>query len=566
MKKLYKYTLITLLISSTSSFLWAQAPQTKWVLNTDQSATSKTYVARESIKLQKGEGTNFSFKAETGKSFSAKIDPGLLFPPTTNTYALPNGTITTDPSRGGVVGSIPGQFSVSPSGGASYSIPIECPSGINGMQPNIALVYNSQGGIGIAGWGWNISGMSSISRTGSNLYNDGKVASPQLTTEDNLMLDGQRLILVSASGTNLTDGAKYRTEIETYSDISYKSINGYVCFEVKTKEGVTMEFGSSSDSYIHAQGSTVAITWLLTKVTDANGNYMTYSYGNDSANEEFWLDKINYTYNAAAGITSGANEIDFIYSTGRFDSQTSFIAGNKIKQSQLLQSVVTKTNSVAQRTYSFTYSIADGFYNKLTQIDETGNDGIKYNPTVIDWNKLNSTTTPSFDYTKYSSQLTLGTVINSAIFVDFNNDGYSDLMRPVFDPLTGQYYGWEIYRSTNNGQNFTINQTESNVNSDKFPFSGQYQLLPGDFNGDGISDILEVRSSSSYQTTTNNIDILLNIDGQLDRQNKTFSITGEGNSQFSFELGDFNADGNIDLLVKKNCGSTWTIYLYPINL
>jgi len=565
----YKLFILPILLSIWTTTIWAQTPQTTWELKTDESSATKNYVARESIKLQQGSTTNFHYKATTGKSFSAKIDAGLLFPPTTNTYATSDGTITTDPTKGGIVGSIPGQFGVGASGGASYTIPIECPAGINGMQPNVSLAYNSQGGNGIAGWGWSLSGMSSIGRTGSNLYNDGKTGVPQLTTDDNLTLDGQRLILVS--GAKLTDGAKYRTEIETYSDITYKSINGYVCFEVKTKEGVTMEFGSTANSYIHASGSTVAITWLLNKVTDANGNYMTYSYGNDTNNEEFWLDKINYTCNDAAGITTGANEIDFNYSTGRADSQTSYIAGTKIKQSQLLTTIVTKTNSVAQRTYSFTYSIADGFYNKLTQVDEKGNDGTKYNPTVIDWNKLNSTTTPDFGYTTSNTgvgSLNNYTLDKSMIFADFNNDGFVDVIRPKMGLLRDWVYvGWEIYQSVN-GQSFTTTPVQQEDWRYTHPFSGHYQLLPTDINGDGLPDIVEIQNSTdeSSHTSSGNIDVLLNVNGTLVRQNLQRAISGVAYETFSFEMGDFNGDGTPELIAKRINGSTNTIDMYSIDL
>lgn len=66
-------------------------------------------------------------------------------------------------SNGRVVGTLGGTVDISAMGGLLYSIPLELPSGINGMQPSLSITYNSQAGNGLMGWGWNLDGLSSFS-------------------------------------------------------------------------------------------------------------------------------------------------------------------------------------------------------------------------------------------------------------------------------------------------------------------------------------------------------------------------------------------------------------------
>src|SRR4030095_5870018 len=58
-----------------------------------------------------------------------------------------------------------GQFSVSESGAATYTIPLQLPPGSGGIQPQLALSYNSQSGNGLLGVGWSLSGLFALTRS-----------------------------------------------------------------------------------------------------------------------------------------------------------------------------------------------------------------------------------------------------------------------------------------------------------------------------------------------------------------------------------------------------------------
>lgn len=125
-----------------------------------------------------------------------------------------------------VVGAIGGSVDVSGLGGATYTIPIQVPEGLGGIQPNLAVSYNNQGGNGLLGWCWDLQGISCISRLGTTLYHDGKMSGVDFN-DDRFALDGQRLI--SISGSYGGNGTEYRTEMDGMAKIvSYSSsgING----------------------------------------------------------------------------------------------------------------------------------------------------------------------------------------------------------------------------------------------------------------------------------------------------------------------------------------------------
>lgn len=243
-------------------------------------------------------------------------------------------------------GTTPAQFSVSQSGAASYTVPIEVPPGINGIQPKLALVYNSQRANGLLGVGWSLSGLSAISRCPANVATDGFRAGIEVDVE-RFCLDGVRLIRTGSGSDESGDYVEFRTELESFTKVrAYGVIVGaedYSApdpdyFKAWTKAGLVKEYGEDPYS-VKGFGTgedSIVFSWGLNRIEDKNGNYLDIRYAANYATGEFYPEVINY----GASDNSAKWYVHFGYED-RTDIIKNHIAGRSLSITKRLSSLTT---------------------------------------------------------------------------------------------------------------------------------------------------------------------------------------------------------------------------------
>ncbi|MDD6209951.1 MAG: FG-GAP-like repeat-containing protein [Bacteroidales bacterium] len=490
-----KYIYLTLLLL-TAGTLYSYAADRIISLDADQKNLAGTYIARDTIFLL----PDYEFTGDTGKEMEAWIDETLITP---SNY-IPSGTlpnIYNRPLKDNLsVGTTAGTADVGPTGAATYSIPISVVPGTAGMQPNIGINYSSQSGSGLLGYGWNLSGLSSIQRIGKNFYNDGVSQEVKMTTEDNLVLDGQRLIKIS--GSNLQSNAKYRTEAESFKDITIKTINGNIYFEVKDKAGNIFEYGSTDDSNIKGDTlsgrggtPTIPMFWMLSKVTDLNGNYMTYTYERQKG--ELCLKNIAYAGNKSAGKGTYA-DVDFFYEARNDSNNIYAYRGNGFGKNLLLRKIKSSYQSKVLREYNFKYTY-DQVSTKLIEIEEFNGEGKRYNSTVVEWGapKINFGST----FPIKANAVDVEPQHKDNFFADFNGDGIIDLLVTQRRDDVSKDWG------SGSKANLYLGKRDVNEAGDGKPrvsyvfctsvdLNGARDLMFGDFDGDGLLDIIRITKGS----------------------------------------------------------------------
>ncbi len=416
------------------------------------------------------------------------------------------------------VGRIEGHADVTPTGAASYRIPIDVPKGYNGFAPSVDIVYNSQSGNDILGYGWNLSACSMIGRCGKNKYYDNEAAEVILQNSDNLMLDGRRLMLVS--GQNLINGSKYRLEDDPSTDIEFKEENGFQCFIVRTKDGIIKKYGASALSRVIV--SERILFWFLTSVTDNKGNSIDYSYIKPNGGNECYLEKIAYG-------NAGSVSIVFEYES-RFDGHSSYMVGQVFTMGKRLKSIKVYQGNLCVNKYSLDYEY-DGFYSKLSSITKYGKDDKEhYNPTLIEYGSTKNREEYQVQYSsKRNGQMTL--------FADYKGEGRSSLITyPVKDRYSESDYIWFYSYEEGLGMR-TFVKTDSIRLS-----SGFKNVILADVNGDGRKDVVMVIHAPDGTYRYNYY--------ESDGNDFKYNYRGFNESDFSAMAADFDGDGREEILVK----------------
>jgi RHS repeat-associated protein len=312
-----------------------------------------------------------------------------------------------------------GELSVSGTGTANYSLPIAVPSGVKNISPQVSLVYNSSSDNGMAGYGWVISGISSISRVSARMDIDGYTAGVNLTSEDKFSLDGQRLILKSGSyGAN---GAAYQTEnysnlkIESIGAISATGVSG-TCpeyFKVTFPDGTQVLYGSAAD----ARGVT---EWLIKKWKDPQGNFIEYTYSKDQNTS--YISKIVWGGNETQS-TGYSNTINFYYKT-RTRPEFAYVAGVKIVNTKILDRIEVLAGSSLFKKYVLTHQTITGNYQRTASVQEFNGAGEAANPVTFTYNDTPNT----FGSYTYEKSAALTDLKDIATTGDFDGDGKADVI------------------------------------------------------------------------------------------------------------------------------------------
>jgi len=453
-------------------------------------------------------------------------------------------------------GSIPFEESVSPTGGRIYSIPIATAAGWK-LTPSIALVYNSQSGNNIGGYGWGLSGLSEISVRNRNLYYDGTSVAGIYDSDDAVYsLDGMPLVQSEMGVADYTlSTARGRVLVRKYTTAAGK----VRYFSVLYPDGSSAIFESTNNT-------TPRSIYPITQYTDIEGNTISFTYINYDGC--YYVSNISYGSNA---------EISFTYST-RSDGPPYKYArsgGYFGYPKRLLKTITSKDGNETIFQYTLTHEVADGV-SLLKEFHCTSGTS-EVPPLLFEYGNAggNSGGTPSFPlvdqcfFQTYFQQHPDTTILYKRGRLIPGNQDDAIVTLPSFNNFSLRERRWSILQfgycerydsAYSPDQEILCNFAGYMYSSQRTILAGDgFQLIqPVDINGDGTDELVKINDwSSSAGVTTYKITIYT-FDTNCNYTSTAFTVTvndGTSNALFNnpaqsyYHFGNFRGDGSIQLLI-----------------
>ena len=274
-------------------------------------------------------------------------------------------------------------------GSNQLAYPIEVPPGRLGLTPSLSVRYDSAGGNGWMGLGWNITtpAITVDTRWGVPRYADA-------TETETYLLNGEQLTPVAHRGPPQARTAEkvFHTRVEgAFARIVRHGDNprNYT-WEVVDKAGTHTFYGGPNGEAILADDGGHGFEWAVREIRDSRGNFIRYRYatvddtgvapgadGGSQPGRDLYPTRITYTGN---GTAEGPYSVEFIRDRDlpedlRADKIIDARGGFKRVTADRLRRIDVKLNGGLIRGYDFAYAsgaFAKTLLTTITQLDDRG--------------------------------------------------------------------------------------------------------------------------------------------------------------------------------------------------
>ncbi|WP_109507300.1 SpvB/TcaC N-terminal domain-containing protein [Nocardioides speluncae] len=273
-------------------------------------------------------------------------------------------------------------------GDAELSYPLEVPPGRAGLEPELAVGYNSAAGGSWTGLGWNLTTptITIDTRWGVPRYAGG------LETETYL-LNGEQLTPVAHRGELKPRSAEkvFHTRVEGgFSKIvRHGDSPSNYSWEVTTTDGTRLLYGGAEATTLADDRGNIGV-WALREIRDTHGNFVRYHHtvvtdsgvaGSSVAGREIYVEKISYT---GSGSTEGRYTVTFDRDRERDEQRRTDVnidarLGFKRVTADLLRRVEVRYDDELVRAYELDYQTGAFGKTLLKSISQFGEDNDHFN-------------------------------------------------------------------------------------------------------------------------------------------------------------------------------------------